>query len=105
LQRTHDALKSEIQTYENNMGFLTAHSKGGNKLVEGIAKKVETLKVELAKVATQIKQLDKPAPAPVKEEEVAPPTEEVVVTQEEATPAAPIEEPADEAPGTDTSES
>ena len=85
LQRSRDNLKSEIQTYENNMGFLTAHSKKGSKLVEDLEKKVEKLKADLAKVLEQIKQLD--APKPKAEAATDAETVETVTTTVEETTA------------------
>ena len=34
LMRQYEALRSEVQTYENNLGFLNAKSKSGNSLVD-----------------------------------------------------------------------
>lgn len=45
--RAYEAMKSEIQTYENNLGFLTTTSKKGNGLVAEMNRKVEKLKDEL----------------------------------------------------------
>ena len=59
LQRQFDALKSEIQTYENNLGFLNASSKSGNSLVSSIQEKIQKLKDEAASLLQQIKEMDK----------------------------------------------
>lgn len=45
--RAYEAMKNEIQTYENNLGFLTTTSKKGNGLVAEMNRKVEKLKDEL----------------------------------------------------------
>lgn len=34
LMRQYEQLKAEVQTYENNLGFLNASSKKGNSLIE-----------------------------------------------------------------------
>ena len=44
LMRRYEALKQEIQTYENNLGFLNASSKKGNSLIDEMNRKVQKLK-------------------------------------------------------------
>lgn len=58
LVRTHESMKSEIQTYENNLGFLTASSKKGSSLLTEINRKVEKLKADLELVSQKIKVID-----------------------------------------------
>ena len=58
LMRRYEALKSEIQTYENNLGFLTAKSKKGNSLVDEMNRKVERLKDYMELVRQKIKAID-----------------------------------------------
>ena len=58
LMRRYEALKSEIQTYENNLGFLTAKSKKGNSLVDEMNRKVERLKDDMELVRQKIKAID-----------------------------------------------
>jgi hypothetical protein len=58
LIRRYEALKSEIQTYENNLGFLTAKSKKGNSLVDEMNRKVTRLKDDLELVRQKIKAID-----------------------------------------------
>lgn len=58
MMRAYEVMKSEIQTYENNIGFLSANSKKGNSLVVEIQKKVEKLKDELNLLAQKIKAVD-----------------------------------------------
>lgn len=58
LIRRYEALKSEIQTYENNLGFLTAKSKKGNSLVDEMNRKVTKLKDDLELVRQKIKAID-----------------------------------------------
>ncbi len=58
LARAYDIMKSELQTYENNIGFLTASSKKGNSLVLEIQKKVDKLKDELNLLVQKIKAVE-----------------------------------------------
>ena len=58
LQRQYEQKKSEIQTYENNLGFMNASSKTGNGFVDAIKAKIETLKKEADDLLAQIKALD-----------------------------------------------
>ena len=58
LQRQYEQKKSEIQTYENNLGFMNASSKTGNGFVDAIKEKIETLKKEADDLLAQIKSLD-----------------------------------------------
>jgi predicted transcriptional regulator len=52
-------MRQEIQTYENNLGFLSASSKKGNALVDEISHKIEKLKAELQLTKEKIKAIDK----------------------------------------------
>ena len=58
LMRRYDGLRQEIQTYENNIGFLNASSKKGNSLIDEMNRKVQKLKDELALVKDKIKAID-----------------------------------------------
>ena len=58
LLRRYDQLRSDITTYENNLGFLNAASKKGNSLVEEMNRKVEKLKEDLKLVKEKIKAID-----------------------------------------------
>ena len=58
LQRQYEQKKSEIQTYENNLGFMNASSKAGNGFVDAIKEKIETLKKEADDLLAQIKAMD-----------------------------------------------
>ncbi len=58
LMRRFDQLRSEINTYENNLGFLNAASKKGNSLVEELNRKVQKLKDDLELVKQKIKAVD-----------------------------------------------
>ncbi len=58
LMRQYEQKKAEIQTYENNIGFMNASSKTGNGFVDAIKAKIETLKKEADDLLAQIKSLD-----------------------------------------------
>ena len=58
LIRTLDIMKNELQTYENNLGFLTSSSKKGNSLLTEINRKVEKLKADIELVKEKIKVID-----------------------------------------------
>lgn len=59
LMRQYEQMKSDIITYENNLGFLNASSKKGNSLIGEMNKRVEKLKEELDLVRQKIKAIDK----------------------------------------------
>ena len=58
LARAYEAMKSELQTYENNLGFLTASSKKGNSLLNEINRKVDKLKGDIKLIEEKIKVID-----------------------------------------------
>ena len=58
LMRAYDIMKSELQTYENNIGFLSASSKKGNSLLQEIQKKVDKLKDELGLLKEKIRAVE-----------------------------------------------
>jgi hypothetical protein len=58
LFRQYEALKQEIQTYENNLGFLNASSKKGNSLIDEMNRKVQKLKDDMNLVREKIKAID-----------------------------------------------
>ncbi len=55
LQRRFDAMKQELENYENNLNFLTASSKKGNSLIDEMNRKVEKLRDELELMKQKIK--------------------------------------------------
>ena len=65
LVRAYENMKSELQTYGNNLGFLTSASKKGNSLLTELNRKVEKLKADLELVLQKIKVIDES----IKEEE------------------------------------
>ena len=58
LFRQYEALKQEVQTYENNLGFLNASSKKGNSLIDEMNRKVQKLKDDMNLVREKIKAID-----------------------------------------------
>ena len=58
LMRQYETLKQEIQTYENNLGFLSVSSKKGNSLIDEMNRKVQKLKDDLQLVREKIKAID-----------------------------------------------
>ena len=58
LMRRYESLKQEIQTYENNIGFLSASSKKGNSLIDEMNRKVQKLKDDMNLVREKIKAID-----------------------------------------------
>ena len=58
LTRTYENMKNELQTYENNLGFLTSTSKKGSSLLTELNRKVDKLKADLELVLQKIKVID-----------------------------------------------
>ncbi len=58
LMHRYEGLKSDITTYENNLGFLNASSKKGNSLIDEMNRKVQKLKDDLELVKQKIKAID-----------------------------------------------
>ena len=59
LTRQYERLKNELQTYENNIGFLSVSSKKGNHLLDDMNQKMEKLKSELQLIIRKVEALDK----------------------------------------------
>ncbi|MCR5159161.1 MAG: DUF349 domain-containing protein [Prevotella sp.] len=58
LMRQYEQLKQEAQTYENNLGFLSASSKKGSSLIDEMNRKVQKLKDDMQLVREKIKAID-----------------------------------------------
>ena len=58
LVRIYENMKNELQTYENNLGFLTSSSKKGSSLLTELNRKVDKLKADLELVLQKIKVID-----------------------------------------------
>ena len=92
LVRQYEILKNEINTYENNLGFLnlSSKSKGGNSLIDELNRKVDKLRADLEEIKQKIEACDKA------EQEKDAPAEEPAT--EEPAPAEEPEAPATEEP-------
>ena len=71
LLRLFETRKAEVQTYENNLNFLSAKSKSGNSLVAEMNKKVEKLREELDLIASKMKAVEAEMRAPKEEPQAA----------------------------------
>ena len=58
LMHAFEHLKSEIATYENNIGFFTSSSKNGGGLIKEMERKIETLKNESKEIEEKIKLIE-----------------------------------------------
>lgn len=58
LVRSYENMKSELQTYENNIGFLSSASKKGSSLLTEINRKVDKLKADLELILQKIRVID-----------------------------------------------
>ena len=58
MMRAYEHLKSEITTYENNIGFFTSSSKKGGGLIKEMEKKIQSLKEECSLLEEKIKLLE-----------------------------------------------
>lgn len=58
LARACDGMTAELQTYENNLGFLNASSKKGSSLLSELNRKAEKLRSDIELVKQKIKVID-----------------------------------------------
>ena len=58
LMRAYEGLKNNLQTYQNNMGFLNVSSKSGNKMIEDLERKIEKLKDDMQLIVQKIGLID-----------------------------------------------
>ena len=58
LMRAYEGLKNNLQTYQNNMGFLNVSSKSGNKMIEDLERKIEKLKDDMQLISQKIGLID-----------------------------------------------
>lgn len=88
LFRIYEAKRNEIQTYENNLGFLSVSSKTGSSFVEEIKRRIENLKGELAELRKSIEEIDRKskadAEAPAETSADAKPKDEAPAAADEA---------------------
>ncbi len=58
LARILETRRTELRTYENNLGFLSAKSKSGNSLVKDFERKIDHIKDDIRELESKIKLLD-----------------------------------------------
>jgi chromosome segregation ATPase len=58
LMHQYNKVKSDLQTYENNMNFLSISSKGAGGLLKDVNNKIENLKNELNLIVKKIEAID-----------------------------------------------
>lgn len=58
LARALETRRTELRTYENNLGFLSAKSKTGNSLVKDFEHKIENIKKDIESLEQKIKLVD-----------------------------------------------
>lgn len=58
LMHQYNKVKTDLQTYENNMNFLSVSSKGGGGLLKDITHKIENLKNEMDLLVKKIEAID-----------------------------------------------
>lgn len=58
LVRSYEQKSSELKTYENNLGFLSARSKAGNSIVKEMERKIAKIKEDIAMLENKIKVID-----------------------------------------------
>ena len=95
LQRQLEQLQKDLQTYENNLGFLSASSKKGNSLVDEMNRRADKIRQEIQLVREKIKAL-----ATAKKEAAEAPATEAPTAEAPAAEAPATEAPA-EAPATE----
>ncbi|MDR2473975.1 MAG: DUF349 domain-containing protein, partial [Tannerella sp.] len=58
LVRQYDRMKTDLNTYENNIGFFTVSSKGGDGLLKETNRKISRLKEDMEAVLKKIEAID-----------------------------------------------
>lgn len=58
LVRVLEARRSDLQTYENNLGFLSSKSKAGESMMREMERRMERLKEEIESLSQKIKVID-----------------------------------------------
>ena len=58
LVRAYEQKCNELKTYENNLGFFNAQSKGGNSMLKEVERRIQKIKDELAVLEQKIKLAD-----------------------------------------------
>lgn len=58
LVRVYENKRQELQTYENNLHFLTAKSKSGNSMLKELERKMQRIKDDIADLEQKIRLID-----------------------------------------------
>ncbi len=58
LMRAYEQRRSELQTYENNLGFLSAKSKNGDTMLRDMQRRMQRIKDDIADLEKKIKVID-----------------------------------------------
>lgn len=58
LMRAYESRRSELQTYENNLGFFNSKSKSGDSMIRELQNKIQRLKADIADLESKITFLD-----------------------------------------------
>ncbi len=58
LVRSYEQKCNELKTYENNLGFFNAQSKGGNSMLKEVERRIQRIKDDLALLEQKIKMVD-----------------------------------------------
>lgn len=58
LMRQYERMKNELNTYENNIGFLSVSSKGGDGLLKEMNRKIDKLKEDMQLIIKKIDAID-----------------------------------------------
>ncbi|MCM1029707.1 MAG: DUF349 domain-containing protein [Pseudoflavonifractor sp.] len=61
IARALEQRRSELKTYENNLGFLSSKSKSGDAMLREMERKMQGLRDEIAQLTEKIAQIDKAA--------------------------------------------
>ena len=63
LVRALEARKSDLLTYENNLGFFNVKSSAGNSMLKEMERKIARLKEEIEEIKQKIRMVDNPEAA------------------------------------------
>ena len=58
LMRAYEQRRSELHTYENNMGFLSAKSKNAGSMLRDMERRMQRLRDDLSDLEKKIKVID-----------------------------------------------
>lgn len=58
LMRAVETRRSELRTYENNLGFLSSKSKTGDSLVRDMERRIERIKADIEELLDKVKLID-----------------------------------------------